>query len=100
MLVDDAVIYLENILRRLRMNASLASPKARLIVIRDASLEISGAVVCNGVILLVLLPVFLMPGVRESSWRLWRRPCTVGGGITARGAHRHPGARGLAAARP
>jgi len=64
-LVDDAVIYLENILRRLRVNAALDSPKARLIVIRDASLEISGAVVfATGIILLVLLPVFLMPGVQ------------------------------------
>ena len=64
-LVDDAVIYLENILRRLRQNAAAAQPKARLVVIRDASLEISGAVVfATAVILLVLLPVFLMPGVQ------------------------------------
>jgi CzcA family heavy metal efflux pump len=64
-LVDDAVIYLENILRRLRENAGVAQPKARLVVIRDASLEISGAVVfATAVILLVLLPVFLMPGVQ------------------------------------
>lgn len=64
-LVDDAVIYLENILRRLRENAVAADPQARLIVIRDASLEISAAVIfATGVILLVLLPVFLMPGVQ------------------------------------
>jgi CzcA family heavy metal efflux pump len=64
-LVDDAVIYLENILRRLRENAAVAQPRARLVVIRDASLEISGAVVfATAVILLVLLPVFLMPGVQ------------------------------------
>ena len=64
-LVDDAVIYLENILRRLRENSASAQPKARLVVIRDASLEISGAVVfATAIILLVLLPVFLMPGVQ------------------------------------
>jgi CzcA family heavy metal efflux pump len=64
-LVDDAVIYLENILRRLRENAATAQPQPRLIVIRDASLEISAAVIfATGVILLVLLPVFLMPGVQ------------------------------------
>jgi CzcA family heavy metal efflux pump len=64
-LVDDAVIYLENILRRLRENAAMAQPQPRLIVIRDASLEISSAVIfATGVILLVLLPVFLMPGVQ------------------------------------
>lgn len=64
-LVDDAVIYLENILRRLRENAGAAQPLARLVVIRDASLEISSAVIfATAVILLVLLPVFLMPGVQ------------------------------------
>ncbi|HEV8330891.1 MAG TPA: efflux RND transporter permease subunit [Steroidobacteraceae bacterium] len=64
-LVDDAVIYLENILRRLRENAATHQPQPRLIVIRDASLEISAAVIfATGVILLVLLPVFLMPGVQ------------------------------------
>ncbi|HEY7641276.1 MAG TPA: efflux RND transporter permease subunit [Steroidobacteraceae bacterium] len=64
-LVDDAVIYLENILRRLRLNAAAPQPRPRLVVIRDASLEISGAVIfATGVILLVLLPVFLMPGVQ------------------------------------
>lgn len=64
-LVDDAVIYLENILRRLRENSTTAQPQARLIVIRDASLEISGAVIfATAVILLVLLPVFLMPGIQ------------------------------------
>jgi CzcA family heavy metal efflux pump len=64
-LVDDAVIYLENILRRLRENAASAKPRARLVVIRESSLEISSAVIfATGVILLVLLPVFLMPGVQ------------------------------------
>jgi len=69
-LVDDAVIYLENILRRLRENATAAAPKAKLVVIRAASLEISGAVIfATGVILLVLLPVFLMPGVQGKFMR-------------------------------
>jgi Cu/Ag efflux pump CusA len=64
-LVDDAVIYLENILRRLRDNAVTNQPQPRLIVIRDASLEISAAVIfATAVILLVLLPVFMMPGVQ------------------------------------
>jgi len=64
-LVDDAVIYLENILRRLRENATREVPHARLVVIRDASLEISGSVVfATGVILLVFMPVFLLSGVQ------------------------------------
>ncbi|HYP79033.1 MAG TPA: efflux RND transporter permease subunit, partial [Steroidobacteraceae bacterium] len=64
-LVDDAIIYLENIMRRLRQNSVLPSPVSRLAVIRDASAEISGAVVfATGVILLVFLPVFLLAGVQ------------------------------------
>ncbi|HEV8443507.1 MAG TPA: efflux RND transporter permease subunit [Steroidobacteraceae bacterium] len=64
-LVDDAVIYLENILRRLRENAELSQPRGRLEVIRDASVEISGSVVfATGVILLVFMPVFLLSGVQ------------------------------------
>jgi CzcA family heavy metal efflux pump len=64
-LVDDAIIYLENILRRLRENSHLPEPRSRLEVISDASREISGAVVvATGVILLVFLPVFMMSGVQ------------------------------------
>ena len=64
-LVDDAIIYLENIIRRLRENAALPEPLERSAVIRDASTEISGAVVfATGVILLVFLPVFLLSGVQ------------------------------------
>ncbi|MEO8019089.1 MAG: efflux RND transporter permease subunit [Pseudomonadota bacterium] len=64
-LVDDAIIYLENILRRLRENSALAAPRGRLAVIVDASLEISSAVIfATGVILLVFVPVFLMSGVQ------------------------------------
>jgi CzcA family heavy metal efflux pump len=64
-LVDDAIIYLENIMRRLRENTGLQTPLPRLAVICDASAEISGAVVfATGVILLVFLPVFLLAGVQ------------------------------------
>jgi Cu/Ag efflux pump CusA len=64
-LVDDAIIYLENILRRLRENSRAAAPRSRLDVIITASREISGAVIfATGVILLVFLPVFLLTGVQ------------------------------------
>jgi CzcA family heavy metal efflux pump len=64
-LVDDAIIYLENIMRRLRENAARPVPLSRHAVIRDASTEISGAVVfATGVILLVFTPVFLLSGVQ------------------------------------
>jgi Cu/Ag efflux pump CusA len=69
-LVDDAVIYLENILRRLRENATATVPRSRLAVIRDASLEISGAVVyATAVILLMFVPVFMLSGVQGSFMR-------------------------------
>ncbi len=64
-LVDDAIIYLENIMRRLRENAVLPAPLSRLTVIRDASVEISSAVIfATGVILIVFVPVFLLSGVQ------------------------------------
>lgn len=44
-LVDDAIIDLENILRRLRTNAASARPLARLPLIIDASLEVRAPVV-------------------------------------------------------
>lgn len=64
-LVDDAIIDLENILRRLRENQRLAVPLARLAVIRDASLEIRGSVLyATLVVLLVFLPVLLASGIQ------------------------------------
>ena len=41
-LVDDAIIGIENILRRLRENRLLAQPQPRLKVITEASLEVRG----------------------------------------------------------
>lgn len=64
-LVDDAIIDLENILRRLRENQRRAAPIARLEVIRDASLEIRGSVLyATLVVLLVFLPVLLASGIQ------------------------------------
>src|SRR5262245_62714263 len=39
-LVDDAIIDIENVLRRLRENAALVAPRSKLEVVRDASVEI------------------------------------------------------------
>jgi CzcA family heavy metal efflux pump len=55
-LVDDAIIGIENILRRTRLNATLAQPRPRLEVIRDASLEVRGPVIYAT---LVVIAVFL-----------------------------------------
>ena len=56
-LVDDAIIGIENILRRLRENAHLASPKPRLDIVREASLEVRGPVIyATVVVVVVFLP--------------------------------------------
>ena len=62
--VDDAIIDVENIHRRLRQNAQLASPLSRLRVVIRASLEVRSAVVyATFVVVLVFLPVLAMSGV-------------------------------------
>ncbi len=62
--VDDAVIDVENILRRLRDNAATAQPQPPLRVILAACLEVRGAVVyATAAVLLVIVPVLLLPGL-------------------------------------
>jgi CzcA family heavy metal efflux pump len=64
-LVDDAIIDIENIMRRLRNNASLAEPLPRLAVVRDASLEIRSPVLfATLAVLAVFVPVYFMSGVQ------------------------------------
>lgn len=65
-LVDDAIIDVENVVRRLRQNALLSEPARRsaLDVVYDASREIRGSVVFATVIVaLVFLPLFLLGSV-------------------------------------
>lgn len=62
--VDDAIIDVENILRRLRQNAAAGSPHSKFKVVLDASLEVRSAVVYASVIIvLVFIPVFYLPGL-------------------------------------
>ncbi len=62
-LVDDAVVDVENILRRLRENRRGARRPA-LAVIADASQEVrSGIVYSTLIIILVFVPLFAIPGV-------------------------------------
>jgi len=64
-LVDDAVIGIENILRRLRLNAAAVAPQPRLDVIRDASLEVRGPVIyATAVVIAVFLPVLFTSSVQ------------------------------------
>jgi heavy-metal exporter, HME family len=65
-LVDDAVVGVENVLRRLKMDR-VAHPNARLgplELIAKATLEVrSGIVIATVIIVLVLLPLFFLPGI-------------------------------------
>lgn len=62
--VDDAVIGVENIVRRLRENESLSSPRPRAMVVFDAVFEVRSAVVYATVaVILVFLPVIFLPGL-------------------------------------
>jgi len=64
LLVDDAVITVENIYRRLRENQIAPQPRPMLRVIRDATLEVRSAVVyATLAIAMVFIPVLTLPGV-------------------------------------
>jgi CzcA family heavy metal efflux pump len=64
-LVDDAIIGIENILRRLRENARFESPVPRLQVILEASLEVRGPVIyATAVVVAVFLPELFTSSVQ------------------------------------
>jgi CzcA family heavy metal efflux pump len=64
-LVDDAIIGIENILRRLRENSLLPAPRSRLDVLRDASLEVRGPVIyATAVVVAVFLPALFTSSVQ------------------------------------
>ena len=64
-LVDDAIIGIENILRRLRENARLGSARPRLEIIREASLEVRGPVIyATAVVVVVFLPELFTSSVQ------------------------------------
>ena len=65
--VDDAIIDVENIFRRLRENKSLANPLPAFRVVLEASLEVRSAVVyATFVVALVFLPVLTLTGIQGS----------------------------------
>ena len=68
--VDDAIIDVENILRRLRQNRALAAPRSAFQVVLDASLEVRSAVVyASAIVVLVFLPVFFLDGLMGTFFR-------------------------------
>lgn len=63
-LVDDAVVDVENILRRLKENRALAAPRPVLEVIAAASQEMrSGIVYATMIVILVFVPLFALTGI-------------------------------------
>lgn len=63
-LVDDAVVDVENIFRRLRENREAGSPRSTFDVIVSASQEVrSGIVYATMIIILVFVPLFALSGI-------------------------------------
>ena len=63
-LVDDAVVGVENVLRRLKENAAQAMPRPVAEVIAKATLEVRSAIVyATFIIVLVFVPLFALPGI-------------------------------------
>ena len=63
--VDDAIITVENILRRLRENLTATPPRALIQVVLDATLEVRNSVVyATFVVAMVFVPVLTMTGLQ------------------------------------
>jgi CzcA family heavy metal efflux pump len=63
-LVDDAVVDVENVLRRLKENKHSANPKSTLQVIYDASSEVRNSIVyATIIVVLVFIPLFYLQGI-------------------------------------
>lgn len=64
-LVDDAIIGIENILRRLRLNHARPEPQPALTVMLEASLEVRGPVIyATAVVIAVFLPQLFTSSVQ------------------------------------
>ena len=68
--VDDAIIDVENIHRRLHQNAARGRPRRTFRVVLDASLEVRSAVLyASVVVVVVFIPVYLLPGLSGAFFR-------------------------------
>jgi CzcA family heavy metal efflux pump len=63
-LVDDAIVDVENIYRRLRENRHSDNPRSPLLVVFQASVEVRNSIVFGTmIVVLVFLPVFALSGM-------------------------------------
>jgi CzcA family heavy metal efflux pump len=68
--VDDAIIDVENIMRRLRLNRDAGHPESAFAVVLKASLEVRSAIVfATLIVVLVFLPIFFLDGLSGSFFR-------------------------------
>ncbi|MDH4239203.1 MAG: efflux RND transporter permease subunit [Phycisphaerae bacterium] len=68
--VDDAIIGVENVMRRLRLNRAAGNPKSSFEVVLKAPVEVRSAVLYGTlIVVLVLVPVFFLPGLSGAFFR-------------------------------
>src|SRR5262249_28853796 len=69
-LVDDAIIDVENIVRRLRLHRAAGNPLSGFQVVVSASMEVRSAVVyASLIVVLVFMPVFFLEGLAGAFFR-------------------------------
>ena len=63
-LVDDAIVDVENIFRRLKQNAQLESPRSSMRVVFEASVEVRNAIIVSTILVVVVFaPLFALSGM-------------------------------------
>jgi CzcA family heavy metal efflux pump len=63
-LVDDAIVDVENIFRRLKQNAKLDQPRPIFTVVYEASSEVRGAILTSTILVIVVFfPLFALTGI-------------------------------------
>lgn len=69
-LVDDAIVDMENIFRKLRQNAQLLIPRNPILVIFQASREVRKAIVIGTLLVIVVyIPLFFLSGLEGKLFR-------------------------------